>query len=129
MVELRILTGSRAGSVVLVSETPFSIGRSHRASLTLADPGIWDRHAVLERDPDCGFKIRAEGAAMLVVEGNWVREHSLRNGDILECGAARLRFSLGAPVQRTGNWMVWAAFLLLAAVTILELAIMASWFR
>src|SRR5262245_39713473 len=116
MVELRILSGSHAGSIARVASTPFWIGRSRQANLVLNDPGVWDRHVVLESDPMAGFRVRAEGDAILVVEGDPVRDHSLRNGDILECGAVRLRFSLSAPVQRTGTWMVWAVFLLLAAV-------------
>src|SRR5262245_25021995 len=109
MVELRILAGSRKDSVVPIRKAPFTIGRSPGSDLALADPGVWERHATLNRNLSNGYFVSSDGEAVVRVDGSSVKEQHLRNGSLIECGAAKLRFDLTAPVQRTNRWMEWLA--------------------
>lgn len=99
----------------MVRRFPFLVGRSAEAGLALDDPGVWDRHATLEFRPGEGFFVRAHEHALVSVNQEPVSEARLRNGDLLQCGSARIRFWLAALPQRslrlreTLTWVAWAA--------------------
>ena len=120
MVEIRILQGSRSGAVVSVNRFPFTIGRVSKADLSLSDPGVWDEHAVLKRESATGFHIARQGSARVLIDGVSVESQRLSNGDLIECGSARFRFCVSAPLQKSGHWMTWAFVGLFAIVVASE---------
>jgi pSer/pThr/pTyr-binding forkhead associated (FHA) protein len=118
MVQLRILSGKMAGTDIVARRFPFRIGRSAAADLPLPEDGVWDLHLELTLDPAAGFVVTASPDALAAINGQPVRQAVLRNGDIMEIGALKIRFWLGA-VRQYGlgirEWLVWTAFVGIAA--------------
>jgi len=127
MVELRVVAGRSAGKKTAIEQFPFRIGRSSKAGLCLSDAGVWDQHAVLTQAEDGTFLIRPESGAVVTVEGNGIAEHHLRNGDIIDCGGAKVRFWISAAPARSlvlREACVWAIILsILAAEVFLIVAL------
>jgi hypothetical protein len=70
------------------------IGRDVACSLRLAENGVSDRHAAIERGED-GYYVRDLGSANGVrVNGQLVASQRLTSGDELEVGSVRLRFEI-----------------------------------
>jgi|SRR6516164_454069 pSer/pThr/pTyr-binding forkhead associated (FHA) protein len=118
MIELHILTGSKAGSQSVVRRFPFRIGRAGGNDLQLTDDGTWDQHLTLEFHRHEGFKLAVAPNALVMINHQPVQTALLRNGDVITLGSAKLQFWLAAARQR-GLWLrerfVWA---LLAAVVL-----------
>lgn len=126
MVQLRILSGQMAGDVQVVRRFPFCIGRAADNDLCLNEAGIWDYHFMLEFQKKEGFTLQTIEAAFAAVNDQPQKSTRLRNGDIISFGSAKIQFWLAAPRQRglrLREFFVWA---LLAAVTILQLALIYS---
>jgi len=123
MVELRVVSGQSRGRSVLVTSFPFLIGRSSQAGLSLSDPGIWDRHAQVTQAADGRLVLRIEPGATASVGGKSVSEHALRNGDLIDCGGARLAFWIAAAPQRSHGWRELAVWAGLAGTLLLELGL------
>src|SRR5215472_4217328 len=123
MIELRILTGKKAGSQSVVRRFPFRIGRAGENDLQLTDDGTWDQHLTLEFHRREGFRIAVAQNALAMVNHQPVQTALLRNGDIITLGSAKLQFWLAAASQR-GLWLrerfVWA---LLVAVLLGQIAL------
>ena len=126
MVQLRIISGTRAGDVQVVRRFPFRIGRSVENDLCLEDAGVWENHLTLEFQKNEGFILQAAPDAFAAINEEPQTSARLRNGDIISFGSAKIQFWLAAPRQRglrLREFFVWA---LLAAVTILQLALIYS---
>jgi pSer/pThr/pTyr-binding forkhead associated (FHA) protein len=126
MVQLRIISGTRAGDVQVVRRFPFRIGRSVENDLCLEDAGVWENHLTLEFQKNEGFILQAAPDAFAAINEEPQTSAWLRNGDIISFGSAKIQFWLAAPRQRglrLREFFVWA---LLAAVTILQLALIYS---
>jgi hypothetical protein len=67
----------------------------------LEDPGVWDQHLLLDFDPAEGFVLRVQPNALVRVNGEQVEQATLRNGDEIEFGSAKLQFWL-AETRQTG---------------------------
>jgi len=124
MVQFNILSGKMAGQQIAARHFPFCIGRSATADLPLPEDGVWDRHLELSLDPATGFVLTASPDALMALNGGQpVQQAVLRNGDIIEIGALKLRFWLGA-VRQYGlpfrELLVWLAFV---AITAAQLAL------
>src|ERR1035437_1052085 len=123
MVQLRIISGTMAGDVQVVRRFPFCIGRSVENDLCLEDAGVWENHLTLEFQKNEGFILQATPDAFAAINEEAQTSTRLRNGDIISFGSAKIQFWLAAPRQRglrLRDFFVWA---LLAAVTILQLAL------
>jgi len=120
MIQLRILSGKMAGAEVAARHFPFRIGRA-AGDLQLCEDGVWDRHLEITLDPAAGYVLTASPDALTAINGQPVRQAVLRNGDIMEIGALKIRFWLGA-VRQYGllirEWLVWTAFALIAAAQV-----------
>jgi pSer/pThr/pTyr-binding forkhead associated (FHA) protein len=126
MVQLRIISGTMAGDVQVVRRFPFRIGRSVENDLCLEDAGVWENHLTLEFQKNEGFILQAAPDAFAAINEEPQTSARLRNGDIISFGSAKIQFWLAAPRQRglrLREFFVWA---LLAAVTILQLALIYS---
>ena len=118
MVQLRILNGKMAGTETSARHFPFRLGRSPRADLPLEGDGIWDEHLVMAFDPAQGFILSTQTEAIAAINGEPFQRAVLRNGDVIEIGALKLRFWLGETRQSGLQFwesLAWAAFLLITA--------------
>jgi hypothetical protein len=79
--------------------------------LSLDDPGVWQRHFLIDWRPE-GLVLEAEPDALLSVNDSPARQTVLRNGDIITLGALKIRFSF-SPVRQSSlaprEWMTWIA--------------------
>ncbi len=121
MVEFRVLNGKAAGATFTARRFPFTIGRSRSSDLCLAEPGVWDRHLHFDLDPSHGVTLTVVPDARVTVNGEGVQTARLRNGDLLEVGAVRLRFGLAAARQRDLRPREILTWLALAALCAAEL--------
>jgi len=122
-VQLRILTGSKAGSFQAVRRFPFHVGRAGDNHLCLDAPGVWDHHFILDVQPDNGFTFQSVGQALAAVNDHPQTAMRLRNGDVISFGSAKVQFWLSDPVQqglRMREVFFWA---LLALVTAGQIAL------
>ena len=77
-----------------------TIGRDPSNGWVLASPGVWARHAEVQRGSDGRLTIRSLGDSVVAINGVPVREATLRWGDTVSLGATTARFYLAAPTQR-----------------------------
>lgn len=119
MVQLRVLNGTRAGTSHLVRRFPSTLGRAEADDLRLVEPGVWENHLQLDLVVPDGFRLRRLGQGRASVNGAEFDDHLLRNGDLIELGAAKVQFWL-AEVRQSSNrvrealvWLGLVALLLL----------------
>jgi pSer/pThr/pTyr-binding forkhead associated (FHA) protein len=111
MIQLKILSGKKAGGQTAVRRFPFRIGRAPGNDLQLDDDGVWNQHLVLEFQKKENFNLTTAPEALTTVNGTPVQNTVLRNGDIIALGSARLQFWLAAARQRGLRFregFVWA---------------------
>ena len=123
MVQLRILSGKKAGSAYVARRFPVQIGRSAKAELQLEEDGVWNEHLRLDFSPGEGFVLSACENALAAVNATPVQKTVLRNGDLIQVGSSKLQFWLSEPRQRSQGLreaFVWA---LIAAVCIAQVAL------
>lgn len=116
MVQLDISSRTKAGNVWLARSFPFVVGRSAAADLVLDHPGVWDRHFEVRLTMPEGFLLMVHPPATLSINGQPVQSAVLRNGDVIELGDLKIRFSLQAALQnrlRTREALTWLAFVAL----------------
>lgn len=125
MVQLRVLNGSRAGTAHSASRFPCTIGRASGDDLQLAEAGVWENHLQLNLQVPDGFRLSRLGQGRASVNGTEFDELVLHNGDVIELGAVKVQFWL-AEVRQSSNRMretlVWLG---LAALVVLEGALLA----
>ena len=126
MVELRKLDVSPPQDF-LVDPVPFLVGR-RGANLELEQPGVWDRHFIVDRSVDGMFVAIPQPEAVLTRAGRVLTEAtSLRNGDVLEAGSARLQFRLRAARQRSLSALEIFTWVGLSVLVVVQLGLAASW--
>jgi hypothetical protein len=111
MVQLKILSGKKAGTTWVARRFPVRIGRSSAADLQLEESGLWDQHLQLDFNPQEGILLSAQPDALVTVNGRFVRQALLRNGDAIDIGSLRLQFWLGETRQtglRVREGVTWA---------------------
>jgi pSer/pThr/pTyr-binding forkhead associated (FHA) protein len=110
MVQLKILSGKKAGSTYVARRFPVRIGRAPNAHLTLEESGVWDEHLVIHLNPGDGFNLQTQGQALASINAQSVQQAVLRNGDVIEFGSVKLQFWLdetrqvGLPVREAFTW-------------------------
>jgi len=124
MVQLEVLTGAQAGLTRPVRQFPALIGRARSAALCLEDAGVWEQHLTIERDGGEGFSVALQPDALATLNGQPFSRQRLRNGDVLELGAVRLRFWIAASAQRGLRWRETALWLGLLAFLVLQAALL-----
>jgi hypothetical protein len=126
MVELRKLD-ARPPSDCLVDPVPFLVGR-RGANLELEQPGVWERHFIIDRSKDGTFVAVPQTDAVLTRAGRILTEATpLRNGDVLEAGAVRLQFRLRAARQRSLSALETLTWVGLGVLVVVQVALAASW--
>lgn len=121
MVQLKILSGKKAGSSWDARRFPLHIGRSVKSDLQLEDAGVWDNHLTISLDRAEGFTLETEANALASLNGQPVQHAVLRNGDTIDLGSAKLQFWLSEARQR-GQRMreafVWTVITIVCLVQI-----------
>jgi len=123
MIQLKIISGQTAGDIQVVRRFPFRIGRAPENDLRLETPGVWDWHLTLEFEKAEGFILRTAPDAFAAVNEQPQTSARLRNGDIISFGSAKIQFWLAAPIQRGLRLREAFIWVLLAAVTLLQLVL------
>jgi hypothetical protein len=110
VVQLKILSGKMAGTEMVARHFPFRVGRVPTAHLRIEDAGVWDEHITITAGANTGMELLVQPGALASINGENVRQATLRNGDIIEMGCVQLRFGL-TPTRQKGLWareaMVW----------------------
>ena len=111
MIQLRVLSGKKAGTNWVARRFPVRIGRSGSAHLQLEEDGVWDEHLQLDFSPAEGIVLNAQPDALTSVNGQPVHQAVLRNGDVIEIGSLRMQFWL-SDVRQAGlrfrEGLTWA---------------------
>jgi predicted component of type VI protein secretion system len=117
MVLLTHLSGTKQGQSLAPQRYPFRVGRGEGCDLRLQEPGVWGEHFGLEIRWGNGVWVQSNPMALTSVNGQRVaHELRLRNGDVIEAGPVRMRFSIKPAVQRGLRWretMLWVAMVAL----------------
>jgi pSer/pThr/pTyr-binding forkhead associated (FHA) protein len=111
MVQLKVLSGKKAGTIWVARRFPVRIGRSAASDLQLEEDGVWDEHLHLDFNPAEGIVLRAQPDALASVNGQPVRQTVLRNGDAIEIGSLIMQFWLSETRQaglRLREGLTWA---------------------
>jgi len=124
MVQLKFLSGKKAGTSWVARRFPVRIGRSADSHVQLDDAGVWDQHLEIGLKRGEGFVLQTRGAALAAVNSQPSTEAViLRNGDKIEVGAARIQFWLAPPRQKglaLREWLTWTA---LATISLSQIAL------
>ena len=111
MVQLKVLSGKKAGTAWVARRFPVRIGRSSAADLQLEESGVWDQHLQLDFDPVEGIVLSAQPDALATVNGQPVHQTILRNGDTIDIGSLKMQFWLSETRQaelRLREGLTWA---------------------
>ena len=120
MVELRQLSGRKAGSIYRARLFPFYVGRGSICDAVVDEAGVWERHFSISSVPD-GFLLRTDPQAFVSVNGKTCQECRLGTGDVLEMGGCKLQFAFSATRQRNFRLreaLTWVALALLSVAQI-----------
>jgi pSer/pThr/pTyr-binding forkhead associated (FHA) protein len=115
MVQLQILSGKKAGTKVVARLFPFQIGRSPKVHLSLDEPGVWENHFQIMPPSSEGFVLATDPNTSVVVNGTNVKQIALQNGDLIEIGLLKIRFSLEATRQnalKIRERLMWSALVI-----------------
>lgn len=99
MIQLKVLSGTKAGASVVARRFPFRVGRSPKANLQLDDPGVWDEHLRIAFVRAEGYVLKTEKNALITLNGQSVDSGILRNGDVIGLGSAKVQFWLAETGQ------------------------------
>ena len=123
IVQLKVLSGNKAGTLWLARRFPVHIGRSAAADLQLEEGGVWDQHLKLDFGAGEGFILSTQPDALASVNGQAVQRALLRNGDVIEIGSIKMQFWLGEVRQgglRFREGLTWAG---IAIVTLAQVGL------
>lgn len=123
MIQLKILSGKMAGTSFVARHFPVRVGRADGNDLQLGEPGVWDGHFQITLAGKEGFILETQADALTTVNGQPAQQSHLRNGDLIEIGALKIQFWLTEAPQKAlkiREAFVWG---MVAAVTLLQLAL------
>lgn len=123
MIQLDILSGSKAGHRTVVRQFPFSVGRSTQSHLRLEDAGVWERHLEFTVRPNEGFVLTTSPETSTLLNSERIQSAVLRNGDIIDAGSVKIRFGMSPTHQSTLKMREMATWLALAALCFAQVAL------
>ena len=83
MVQLKVLSGKKAGTAWVARRFPVRIGRSSAADLQLEEHGVWDQHLQLDFHPAEGIVLSALSNALAAVNGQPKRLERMGFGKLM----------------------------------------------
>ena len=123
MVQLKILSGKKAGTTWVARRFPVRIGRSAHSDLQLEEDGVWDDHLRIDLNPGEGFTLAAHSQALVAANGQPIQHAVLRNGDAIQIGSLKMQFWLGETRQRGLGIREGFVWTLLAAISLGQIAL------
>lgn len=123
MVQLDILSGKKAGNQWVARRFPFRVGRRAQSTLALDDPGVWETHAEISIRPDEGLVLTSSSEAVTLLNGERIQQAILRNGDLIDVGSVKMRFSLSATQQSGLRFRETAIWVGLAMICLGQVAL------
>ena len=123
MIQVKILSGKKAGTSMVARRFPVRIGRAASANLQLEEDGVWDQHLYLEFKPRQGFFLSPQPNALATINGEMLEPRLLRNGDTVEIGALKIQFWLSDTRQRGLGFREWLTWLSIAAISFGQIAV------
>ena len=124
MVQLKIISGKMAGDTRVVRHFPFHLGCAPENDFCLEDAGVWERHLIFEFQKNAGFSLQTVGGAFAAINYSPQTSARLRNGDIISFGSAKIQFWLAPVRQKSLALREICVWLLLAAVTVAQAALL-----
>ena len=129
MVQLKILSGKKAGTEMAARRFPFHIGRAATCDLPLDDPGIWDKHFKIDFDSTEGFLLVSDVNTSVIIEGKTVQQTALRNGDVIGIGTAKILFSFSPTRQKSLAFRESLTWIALAGLCLAQIALIYRFLR
>jgi len=123
VIQFTALCGKNAGAHWIARRFPTRIGRAPNSDLCLEEDGVWDCHLQIDSRPQEGFFLSVQPGARAFINAQPVEETFLRNGDIIEVGAAKLQFSLSPTRPRSLRWREVLTWVALAALCLGQVAL------
>lgn len=123
MIQLDILSGSKAGHRTVVRQFPFSVGRSAQSHLRLEDAGVWDNHLEFTVRRDEGFILTASPETSTLLNSERIQTAVLRNGDVIDAGSVKMRFGMSPTSQSTLKLREVVTWVALAALCLAQVAL------
>jgi hypothetical protein len=123
MVQLKFLSGKKAGATWVARRFPVRVGRAPSCDLQIEEHGVWNEHFQINFHPVAGFVLETHPDALVTANGQPMQRASLRNGDTVEIGALKLQFWLSEARRSNLNvseWLVWAV---IAAVSLGQITV------
>jgi hypothetical protein len=123
MVQLKILSGKKAGVTWTARRFPVRVGRSPACDLQLEEHGVWDEHFRISLNAAAGFVLETQPDALVTANGLPAQRLLLHNGDTIEIGASKIQFWLGEARRRglrASEWLVWTT---IVVVTLAQIAL------
>ena len=115
MVQIKILSGKKAGTEWSARRFPFKVGRAASNDVQLEDAGVWDKHFEIAPRRDEGFILTAKDQSLVAINGETKPETPLKNGDLIEIGSVKIRFGLAPAKQKSSavrEVLTWTALAL-----------------
>jgi pSer/pThr/pTyr-binding forkhead associated (FHA) protein len=123
MVQLKILSGKKAGSSSDARRFPFTVGRSANSSLQLEEAGVWEDHFKIGLNSSEGFVVETHANALASINGQPIQRAILRNGDTIEIGSIKLQFWLSEAPQRGQTFREVFIWTVIALVCMAQIAL------
>ena len=123
MIQLDLLSGSKAGHRTVVRQFPFRVGRSTQSQLRLEDAGVWDEHLSFTLRRNEGFVLTSSPEAATLLNSERVQSAVLRNGDIIDAGSVKIRFGMSPTSQSTLKLRETMTWIALAALCLAQVAL------
>ncbi len=124
MVQLKILSGKKAGVTWAARRFPVRIGRAASADLQLEDSGVWDQHLLLGFDPATGVVLTTQPNALAWIQGEPVQQAVLHNGDTIQLGCVQVQFWLSETRQGGLRWRETVTWLAIGVVVVAQAALL-----
>jgi pSer/pThr/pTyr-binding forkhead associated (FHA) protein len=122
MVQFKILSGKKAGSLWDARRFPVRIGRGAKADLQLEEPGVWEEHLTVVLEAE-GFTVETQANALASINGQPVQRAPLRNGDTIEVGSQKLQFWLSEPKQRGQGLREVVVWTMISVICLAQIAL------
>jgi hypothetical protein len=92
LIQLKLITGDRAGTEYLVRQLPLTIGRAPSNALRLQESGVWDRHLEIRLNEEDSFELQVLSEAQATVNDHAIEGSAiLSNGDCIAGCPAEIR--------------------------------------
>lgn len=118
MVQLKVLSGKKAGTAWVARHFPVRVGRSAAADLQVDESGVWDQHLQLDFNPAAGIVLSAQPNALATVNGQPVQRAVLRNGDAIDIGSLKMQFWLSETRQTGLRFREGLTWIAIAAISL-----------